>query len=144
MKQKLPADWVRTIKKHMDRLKAAECFEDFLRVGLGQPEQLEGYKQIRYSVRVTGNVRLILEPNATQETVMICSEIEVEGVSVIMVGKITGISRDLIIHPGETIATFWLIEYFTSRTCCTDGVSAAYISSIISGKKEFLRNLPWP
>ena len=81
MKQKLPADWVRTIKKHMDRLKAAECFEDFLRVGPGQPEQLEGYKQIRYSVRVTGNVRLILEPNATQETVMICSEIEVEGVS---------------------------------------------------------------
>lgn len=35
MKQKLPADWVRAIKKHMDRLKAAECFEDFLRVGLG-------------------------------------------------------------------------------------------------------------
>ena len=40
MKQKLPADWVRTIKKHMDRLKAAECFEDFLRVGLGQPEDI--------------------------------------------------------------------------------------------------------
>lgn len=81
MKQELPFEWVRTIKKHMDRLKAAECFGDFLKLGLGHPEQLEGYEQIRYSVRVSANVRLILEPNATQETVMICSEIEIEGVS---------------------------------------------------------------
>ena len=81
MKQTLPFEWVRAIKKHMDRLEAAECFSDFLKLGLGQPEQLEGYAQIRYSVRVSKNVRLILEPNATQETVMICSEIEVEGVS---------------------------------------------------------------
>lgn len=81
MKQTLPFEWVRAIKKHMDRLEAAECFGDFLKLDLGQPEQLEGYVQIRYSVRVSKNVRLILEPNATQETVMICSEIEVEGVS---------------------------------------------------------------
>ena len=30
---------------------------------------------------VAANVWLILEPNATQDTVMICTEIEVEGVS---------------------------------------------------------------
>lgn len=87
MKQTLPFEWVRAIKKHMDRLEAAECFGDFLKLGLGQPEQLEGYAQIRYSVRVSKNVRLILEPNATQETVMICSEIEVEGVSDYYGGK---------------------------------------------------------
>ena len=50
MQKKLPFEWVKTIKKHMDRLKAA-------------------------------NVRLIIEPNAEQDTVMICTEIEVEGVS---------------------------------------------------------------
>lgn len=80
MKQKLPLDWVRSIKKHIDRLKAADTFGDFLALGLGKPEQMKGYKRIRYSLHVAPNIRLILEPNATQDTVMICSEIEVEGV----------------------------------------------------------------
>ena len=87
LKQKIPAEWVRTIKKHLDRLEAAECFGDFLKLGLGRPEQLSGYTQIRYSIKVTGNVRLIIEPNATQNTVMICSEIEIEGVSDFHGGK---------------------------------------------------------
>lgn len=81
MQKKLPFECVRTIKKHMDRLKAAECFGDFLKLSLGKPEQLKGYAQIRYSLHVSPNARLIIEPNATQDTVMICTEIEVEGVS---------------------------------------------------------------
>ena len=32
MQKKLPFEWVKTIKKHMDRLKAAECFGDFLKL----------------------------------------------------------------------------------------------------------------
>ncbi|MCI8873156.1 MAG: hypothetical protein HFH51_09935 [Lachnospiraceae bacterium] len=81
MQRKIPFEWVRTIKKHMVRLEAAECFGDFLKLGLGKPEQLKGYKQIRYSLHVAPHVRLIIEPNASQDTVMICSEIEIEGVS---------------------------------------------------------------
>ena len=81
MQKKLPFEWVRTIKKHMNHLRAAECFGDFLKLGLGKPEQLTGYRQIRYSLHIAPNARLILEPNATQDTVMICTEIEVEGVS---------------------------------------------------------------
>lgn len=42
MQRELPSDWVRTIKKHMDRLIAAECFGDFLTLGLGKPEQFNG------------------------------------------------------------------------------------------------------
>ena len=80
MQKKLPADWVRCIKKHMVRLKAADCFGEFLELGLGKPEQLRGYKNIRYSLRVAPNARLVIEPNAEQDTVMICTEIEVEGV----------------------------------------------------------------
>lgn len=81
MQKKLPFEWVKTIKKHMDRLKAAECFGDFLKLRLGKSEQLEGCESIRYSLHVAANVRLIIEPNAEQDTVMICTEIEVEGVS---------------------------------------------------------------
>ena len=30
LKKVLPADWVRTIKKHLNNLEAADCFGDFL------------------------------------------------------------------------------------------------------------------
>ena len=81
LKKKLSPDWVRTIKKHLDHLEATDCFGDFLKLGLGRPELLTGYEQIRYSLRVSANARLIIEPNATQDTIMICDEIEIEGVS---------------------------------------------------------------
>lgn len=81
MQKKLPLEWVRSIKKLMNWLEAANCFGDFLKLGLGKPEQLKGYKQIRYSLHVAPHVRLIIEPNATQDTIMVCTEIEVEGVS---------------------------------------------------------------
>ena len=81
MKKKLPDSWVRTIKKHIDRLEAAEKFEDFLRLRLGKPEPLRGYLRPTYSVHVTANVRLILELDAEQNMVMLCREITIEGVS---------------------------------------------------------------
>ncbi len=62
-KKKIPADWVRTVKKHMDRLKAADKFEDFLELNLGHPESPKGEDAGKYSVRITGNVRLIMKPN---------------------------------------------------------------------------------
>lgn len=80
MQKKISYEWVRTIKKHIDRLKAADTYGDFLKLGLGQPEQLSGYDRIRYSLHITPNVRLIIELNATEDTVMSCSEIEVKGV----------------------------------------------------------------
>ena len=40
MQKKIPFEWVKTIKKHMDRLKAAECFGDFLALGLGKPKNI--------------------------------------------------------------------------------------------------------
>ena len=81
MQKKIPYEWVRTIKKHMDRLKAAECFGDFLALGLGKPEQLKGYKNIRYAIHITPNVRLIIELLVNSNTVVICEELEVKGVS---------------------------------------------------------------
>lgn len=68
-------------KKHLDNLEAAECFGDFLKVGLGHPEQLSGYKNVRYSLRISANARLIIEPKAENDMIMICSLVEIEGVS---------------------------------------------------------------
>ncbi len=81
MQRKLPFEWVRAIKKQMNYLEAADTFGDYLQLGLGKPEPLSGFANIRYSIHVTANVRLIVEPNATQDTVLICDEIEVEGVT---------------------------------------------------------------
>ena len=80
MRKKLPFEWVRSIKKHINHLKAAETFGDFLALRLGRPEPLAGYENVRYSIRVSANVRLIVEPNADQDSIMICSEVEVKGV----------------------------------------------------------------
>lgn len=54
-----------------------------------------------------------------------------------MATKRTGISRDLIIHPGETIADI-LAERNLSQAelAARTGVSPAYVSSVISGKKD--------
>ena len=81
MKKTLPFEWVRAIKKLMDQLKAADNFGIFLSLGLGKPERLTGYKEIRYSLHVSANVRLIIELNTAEDTVKICQEIEVKGVS---------------------------------------------------------------
>lgn len=62
LQKRLPAEWVRTIKKHIDRLKAAEAFGDFLKLNLGHPEPMRGKDTGKYSVRITGNVRLIIRP----------------------------------------------------------------------------------
>lgn len=81
MQKKLPFDWVRSIKKMINNLEAADKFDDFLKLGLGKPEQLKGGgEQIRYSVHISANARLIFELNATCDTILICSEIEIEGV----------------------------------------------------------------
>lgn len=80
IKRKLPMDWVRTIKKHIDRLKAAETFGDFMSLGVGHLEALKGKNLGKYSVRVNGNIRMILEPVRIGERIEISVEIIVKGV----------------------------------------------------------------
>ena len=80
MKKKIPLDWVRTVKKHLDRLRAAAVFGDFLRLNLGHPEKLKGNNAGRYSLHINGNVRLIIEPNEKGDAVMICEVVQIKGV----------------------------------------------------------------
>lgn len=54
-----------------------------------------------------------------------------------MGAKIIGLSRDLIIHPGETIADILEERGITqSDLAISAGVTAAYVSNVISGKKD--------
>lgn len=53
-----------------------------------------------------------------------------------MVGKTIGISRDLIIHPGETIADILAMRNISqAELAAQTGMTPAYISNVISGKK---------
>ena len=58
-----------------------------------------------------------------------------------MATKRIGISRDLIIHPGETIADVLEERGITQAELATrTGVSPAYVSSVIAGKKNISSN----
>lgn len=55
----------------------------------------------------------------------------------IMATKITGISRDLIIHPGETIGDILVERGITqAELAARTGVTPAYVCNVISGKKD--------
>lgn len=81
MQKKLPLDWVRKIKKHIDRLKAADTFGVFLSLGLGKPEQLSGYENVTYSLHLSSNVRLIMELKTFKGKIEECTAIELKGVN---------------------------------------------------------------
>ena len=58
-----------------------------------------------------------------------------------MATKKIGISRDLIIHPGETIADVLEERGITqSELASSAGVSPAYVSNVIAGKKGISAN----
>ncbi len=58
-----------------------------------------------------------------------------------MAAKKIGISRDLIIHPGETIADVLEERGITqAELAARTGVSAAYVSNVIAGKKDISAN----
>lgn len=80
MRKIIPAEWVRNVKKHIDRIKAADNLGDFLTLGLGHPEPLSGKDNGKYSIHITGNVRLILKPCFDGKKAMTCEEVVMEGV----------------------------------------------------------------
>jgi Txe/YoeB family toxin of Txe-Axe toxin-antitoxin module len=83
MKKESGNDRARATKKRIDQLKASETFSIYLTTGLGKPhplyENLKGY----YGVTITGNVRLIVRPNAESiepEVLKQCESVIIKGV----------------------------------------------------------------
>lgn len=83
MKRKIGNDRTRAIKKRLDQLKAATNFNIYLTTGLGKPhplyENLKGY----YGITITGNMRLIVKPDAESlesEALKECDTVVIKGV----------------------------------------------------------------
>jgi len=83
MKREIGNDRTRATKKRIDQLKASVNFSVYLTTGLGKPhplyENLKGY----YGVTITGNVRLIIRPNAEStepEVLKRCDTVIIKGV----------------------------------------------------------------
>ena len=76
-------DLTRATKKRVDQMKAASSFQSYLQYGLGKPEHLSGENSTEYSVRLTGNYRLIFEPiskGLSAEELSHCNTISIKGV----------------------------------------------------------------
>lgn len=57
-----------------------------------------------------------------------------------MATKKIGISRDLIFHPGETIAEVLIERGISQAELATRAGAAAYVSNVIAGKKGISAN----
>lgn len=64
MKKKIGKDLTRNTKKRCDQLKAAVNFSIYLSTGLGKPHSLVDNLQGHYGIAVSGNIRLVVKPDA--------------------------------------------------------------------------------
>ena len=73
----------RATKNRVNQKRAAANFQAYLQYGLGKPEHLSGGAGSEYSVHLTGNFRLIFEPeseNLSAESLSNCKVIKIKGV----------------------------------------------------------------
>lgn len=82
MARKKGSEFSRAVKKRYDQLKAAETFADYLKTGLGKPKPLSENKAGLYSVRITANKRLIVQPDIDDlslEGLKKCTKVIIKG-----------------------------------------------------------------
>lgn len=83
MLKKIGKNMTRSVKKHIDNLKAANNFSIFLALGLGKPHSLTGKLLGCYALSVSANYRLIIQPKSedlSPESLKKCDTIVVKGV----------------------------------------------------------------
>lgn len=81
----------RKIQTHMASLKASTSFYDFVALGIGKPHPVNHILKGCYGVRVTGNMRLILEP--------ICDSFDLDDLKSCCVVRVKGVCD---YHGGKT------------------------------------------
>jgi plasmid maintenance system killer protein len=72
----------KTMKKRIDQLKASVNFAQYLLTGLGKPHLLEGNLKGYYGISITGNIRLVLRPDAENiepEALISCDTVIIKG-----------------------------------------------------------------
>lgn len=80
LRSALDPAWIKIIASQVASLKAAERFADFLSLRLWRPEQLQGAYRGHWALHISPNARMILKPNSDDNSVMMCTEIQVKGV----------------------------------------------------------------
>ncbi len=83
MKKDIGNERARVIKKRLDQLKAAMSFSIYLTTGLGKPHPL--YENLKgcYAITITGNLRLIVKPDAeslASDALRECDTVIIKGV----------------------------------------------------------------
>ena len=76
-------DLTKAVKKRVNQLKASPNFQAFLQYGVGKPEHLTGTGGKDYSIHVSANFRLIIEPDTEElspESLSNCTVVIIKGV----------------------------------------------------------------
>jgi proteic killer suppression protein/toxin YoeB len=84
MSKKIGHEMTRSVKKRLDALKASKNFWVYLTTGLGHPHALEGILSGHYAIRVTANVRLVVQPcseDLSPAALQVCEELTIKGVA---------------------------------------------------------------
>ena len=80
---KVGLDLTKTIKKRISQIKASSSFYAYLQTKIGKPERLSGADDNKYSIHLSANYRLIVQPITTgfdREDLLKCDSIYVKGV----------------------------------------------------------------
>ena len=59
---KIGLSMAKTVKQRYNQLEACENFEQYMKTGLGVPHPLNSNLKQCYAIRITGNYRLVVEP----------------------------------------------------------------------------------
>lgn len=84
LQKKVGLEIGKSIKKRLNHLEAADNFNEYLtRIGLGNPHPLSGNLDRCYSISVTANFRLVIEPESESldmDSLKVCKNIIIKGV----------------------------------------------------------------
>ena len=84
LQKKVGLEIGKSIKKRLNHLEAADNFNEYLtKIGLGNPHPLSGSLGGCYSISVTANYRLVVEPESNSldmESLKVCKNIIIKGV----------------------------------------------------------------
>lgn len=84
LKKKISIDMVKSLKKRIDQLRAADNFKEYLDIGLGNPHLLVGNLDNFYGIKINKNYRLIVEPLSEKlddDSLKKCKKVNLKGVA---------------------------------------------------------------
>ena len=88
--KKIGLDKAKMLKLRLNQLQASNNFKEFLDMGLGKPHPLTGNLDKLYSINITANYRLVVEPLVEMldnESLKKCRNINIKGVMDYHAGK---------------------------------------------------------